>query len=132
MARLIDADALAEKISDYMDIAHIQRVTRKSSRSRTLWSGIHGGVNYCRNLVFEAPTIEAAPVKYGQWNIKTEIYRYGMEEEIDEEFFLECSECGRRVWVSDNTKVLNGKEEEIFEDYPYCHCGAKMDGGAGT
>ena len=62
--RLIDADALEEKISDYMDTAHIQSVTRKSPRARTLWSGIRGGVNYCRNLVFEAHTIEAEPVKW--------------------------------------------------------------------
>ena len=34
-----------------------------------------------------------------------------------EKFLAKCSECGR---VEDT---------RLIEDYPYCHCGAKMDGG---
>ena len=31
----------------------------------------------------------------------------------------ECSLCGRTIYA---------KDEEDLEDYPYCHCGARMEG----
>lgn len=31
----------------------------------------------------------------------------------------ECSECGRTIFLDDG--------EEAYEDYPFCHCGAKME-----
>lgn len=34
--------------------------------------------------------------------------------------FHKCSECGRNLFKFD--------EESLYENYPYCHCGAKMEG----
>lgn len=55
----------------------------------------------------EAPTIDYAPVVHGEW----------IEDELEypEEviFRYKCSECGRTELVKE----------------PYCHCGARMDGG---
>lgn len=58
--RLIDADALMELFDERLDSAHLQTVTRRTGK--TLWSGIYGGVNWGRNTVADAPTIDAVPV----------------------------------------------------------------------
>jgi hypothetical protein len=44
---------------------------------------------------------------------------------LDGDDFYKCSVCGRQ-------EVINGlcKERNPVEHYPYCHCGAKMKGGA--
>lgn len=48
------------------------------------------------------------------------------EFNLDDDDFYKCSVCGRQ-------EVINGlcKERNPVEHYPYCHCGAKMKGGAG-
>lgn len=51
------------------------------------------------------PEIDAEPIKHGHWIIIDDV----------EKFIAKCSECGR---VEDTRWI---------EDYPYCHCGAKMD-----
>ena len=53
------------------------------------------------------PIVDAEPVKHGHWIIIDDV----------EKFLAKCSECGR---VEDT---------RLIKDYPYCHCGAKMDGG---
>lgn len=50
------------------------------------------------------PTVEAEPVRHGRW------------VRMDDTFTRwKCSECGTI---------------EDHDGYAYCHCGAKMDGGA--
>ena len=56
--------------------------------------------------------VDAEPVRHGRWKF---------EFELDETNFYRCSECDRQ-------EVLLAKEN-IEEWCPYCHCGAKMDGG---
>lgn len=61
----------------------------------------------------------------------TEGYRKQKEGEwvfefnLDGDDFYKCSVCGRQ-------EVLNGlcNERNIAKHLPYCHCGAKMKGGA--
>lgn len=52
----------------------------------------------------------------GEW-----VYKFT----LDGDRFYECSVCGRQ-------EVVNClcKERNLAEDRPYCHCGAKMKGGA--
>lgn len=57
----------------------------------------------------DCETVEAEP-KHGLW----------IEDEKGAKVTAyKCSECGRVVW--DDTGY------DVSEDYPYCHCGAKMD-----
>ena len=52
----------------------------------------------------------AIPNKVGHWIRQKSPYGYSNT--------YECSECGRTIYADD---------QEDLEDYPYCHCGAKMD-----
>ena len=45
---------------------------------------------------------------------------------LDGDRFYECSVCGRQVVIN----CLCNKKRNASEFYPYCHCGAKMKGGA--
>ena len=68
-------------------------------------------------------------VKHEEWELKSEIRRFF--EEIDEEFYVECPFCHRVYYVPfefENEKML----EYAKENYPYCNCGAKMDGRSDT
>ena len=103
--RLIDADALKELFDERLDGAHIQVAIRRTGK--TLWSGIHAGVNWSRNMIIEAPTIDPESLRpKGRW-----------EEYCN--FWRKCSICGctwHEQWVM--SKQLN-----------YCpNCGAKMEG----
>lgn len=86
------------------------------------------GLGIALRTVKRLPAADVVEVKHGYWTIETEEHRDSVSGEIDEEFYLKCSECGREVWGIDHMTVLHGTDEEIFGDYPYCHCGAKMDG----
>ena len=56
----------------------------------------------------DIPAADVQPVKHGRWIILDDV----------EHFIAVCSECGR---TEDSRDIKN---------MPYCHCGAKMDGGA--
>ena len=55
---------------------------------------------------------DVAPVRHGRWE-RVCTYR--------DETVFRCSNCNREV------KVPHGLSKERWA--PYCHCGAKMDGG---
>lgn len=78
----------------------------------------------------KAPTVDAVEVVHGNWNIRCETHRDNHTGEVDEDFYLECSECRRKVWDVSQSDVLLGRYGKICNDYPYCLCGAKMVGGA--
>lgn len=54
--------------------------------------------------------LEQEPRK-GQWIKEESIYGW-------DGYSYQCSECGRSIHLD--------TEMEDLEDYPYCHCGAKM------
>lgn len=56
---------------------------------------------------------DVAPVIRATWVLTTD---FGLSE------LYHCSRCGRE-------EVRFGKSS-IYKQYPYCHCGAKMDEGA--
>lgn len=71
------------------------------------------------------PAADVVEVRHGEWVIKSVSYR--MIDDFDEELYVECPFCKRRFWVAyefDDEKILKYAREK----YPYCHCGAKMDG----
>ena len=62
-----------------------------------------------RKCIYEAPTIEAEPVRHGRWN-----YRH-------EDDWCYCTACGTDA---------EGSDGECLETDFCPHCGARMDGGA--
>ena len=77
--------------------------------------GIYKAVVVLSEDIGKAPAIEAEPVRHGRWELDKIVY--------DQDLFR-CSECGRKELV------YNRHSRDMTERYPYCHCGAKMDGGA--
>ena len=65
------------------------------------------------------PTADVAPVIHAKWVLDHEFTRVTSGEIIGAEYH--CSECDRIVIC-----VTHGKP--LLEAYPYCHCGARMDG----
>ena len=77
------------------------------------------------DIIQKFPAADVAPVKHGEWKIGSEIHR--MMDDYDEELYVECPFCKRTFYVPfefEDTKII----EYARENYPYCHCGAKMDG----
>lgn len=66
----------------------------------------------CDRLAVETtPTVDAVPVVHGRWiEISSSNHTY------------KCSECGRLL-----VNITDGKNN-VAKHYPYCHCGARMDG----
>ena len=72
------------------------------------------------------PTADVVEVVHGEWEIKSKLYRM-MEDDFYEQLYVECPYCKRRFCVPstfDDEEII----EYARENYPYCHCGAKMDG----
>lgn len=63
-------------------------------------------------ILSDIPAADVVPVRHGTW---LPIVSYNNT--------YKCSECGRiLVDITDGLKM-------VAKHYPYCHCGAKMDGG---
>ena len=63
--------------------------------------------------------------KIGKWNLKSEVQQ--LVDDYDEELFVECPFCKRTFWVPyelDTNKIC----EYVSKQYPYCNCGAKLEG----
>ena len=75
-------------------------------------------------VVDGAPTLDYAPVRHGKWK--------PWEDDYQTESWLQCSECGRKVMLEYDDWVTDEDVPRLTEQYPYCHCGAKMDGGEGN
>lgn len=58
------------------------------------------------------PAADVAPVVHGRWEQVKEWATKAKHR---------CSVCGREIMSAVKVNI---------EKYPYCHCGAKMDGGA--
>lgn len=104
MSRLIDADALIERMRKYID----------GDWHRNLGAVFTHGVEACINMAELAPTIEAVPVVHGEWVLLDECSNAGVY----------CSVCHKKVYRKDyaNQKVKS----------KWCpNCGADMrKGGA--
>lgn len=67
--------------------------------------------------IWKAPAADVAPVVHGTWELRQEgpfvsVYR--------------CSVCGRQESIGNS--ILYDSAAMMVEKYPYCHCGARMDG----
>lgn len=110
--RLIDADALLKKLEDtsygyYKTDEYIDGV-------------FAGGISESEIIVMQSPTIEAEPVRHGEWIRKEpnpefikKLHELGIAKQLGEaSVYWVCSEC-------EKFGILHNK---------YCpNCGAKMD-----
>lgn len=69
------------------------------------------GWNAAIDIIVSAPTADVEEIRHGEW-----IYE-GHHEMMGHVF--QCSVCGR--WMFTNSP------EHVVGDYPYCHCGVKME-----
>lgn len=83
------------------------------------------GANKVIDRIKSAPTADVVEVRHGEWLLESRIYK--MPDDVDEEFYVECPFCHRTFDVPfelEEEKMLTYAKEK----YPYCNCGAKMDG----
>ena len=73
-----------------------------------------------KTLLLRQPAADVAPVAHGQWCVSK-------IRSIETVFY--CSECKRTVIVGND--FFGEAPKSVSAAYPYCHCGAKMDGGDG-
>lgn len=71
-----------------------------------------------RWLISHIPTVDAEPVRHGEW-VATKI-----DATVTD---FRCSECGRYIMCRNDYYMKPTKHAN--KSFPYCHCGAKMDGG---
>lgn len=64
-----------------------------------------------KRVIEQAPPVNAEEIRHGKW-----VY-CGKSSGNDHKW--QCSECLRMEYT---------KHKKDIKDYPYCHCGAKMDG----
>lgn len=103
MARYIDAEPILKKLAAEIN---------KSGKYTAYESGLDDAYFYVNN----APTADVQEVNHGTWVCQ------GMRKtKYKVTFIYHCSRCFRVV-----TCELD--EAPIADIYPYCHCGAKMDG----
>ena len=68
--------------------------------------------------IIDLPSADVAPVRHGRWkDIEWWVNPSGA---IIIGRLYQCSKCGR---------IIDLEHGETLDDYPYCHCGTKMDGG---
>ena len=102
---------------------YIKRETCLAEICNDLYARKYDGV--CENckivaLIVDMPTADVAPVVHGKWLEKEEETYCPVQYGEDAEPILHkytryiCNLCGRSSVIPE----------------PYCHCGAKMDGGA--
>ena len=79
--------------------------------------GEMNGLNWAGDIIEAMPSADVEPVRHGKWEAtEWAVNRSGA---ILIGRLYRCSECGR---------IIDLEHGETFDDYPYCHCGAKMNG----
>lgn len=79
------------------------------------------------SMLKNAPAIDAVPVVHATWipdceTVGDDYFGY------DDEWFVRCSHCGRIERDVNPYFLMDGDIRPVKQDYPYCHCGARMDG----
>ena len=74
-------------------------------------------VDDMRGEVIDAPTADVAPVVHGRWKL---LHKGGWTS------VFVCSVCGRRETITESESY--NSQHKMPKEYPYCHCGARMDG----
>lgn len=70
-----------------------------------------------RTIIAGIPAADVVPVVRGRWKL----LRKG-----DWTSVFVCSVCGRRETIAESESY--NSQLKMPKEYPYCHCGARMDG----
>lgn len=116
--RLVDAAALEALFDERYDHAFMQSHTRPNIAH---WEGYSIGVNWGRNTIADAPTVDARPVVHGEW-----LDGYCIRGGIKEYESIDCSNCGDYFKIESHDREY---WKNRFKGCPFC--GAEMDGGDG-
>ena len=110
--RLIDVDFVCDHIEKEIKDIVIPRCPYAKRKDSEYDIGYNNGLTMAKAIAMKAPTIEAEPVRHGEWYLLDECSNAGVY----------CSVCGKKVYKE---KYANQKLKS-----PYCpNCGTKMDGG---
>jgi len=116
--RLIDANVLKTLFDVRYDTAFIQERTRENKEQ---WNGYCTGINWGRNTIAKAPTVDAVEVVHAEW-----LDGYGVCDNKKSYISIDCSNCGEYFKLPS----IDENIEEWKKRFAYCpFCGAKMDGG---
>ena len=115
MPRYIDADKAVERIVEATEAARLGELTAQSDARLFEYRNLKNGLIKAYRIIEKTPTADVAEVRHGRWiPVVTDDLKDKLEEITPFVLsFVQCSECGM---------------QSIFK-YPYCNCGAKMDGG---
>lgn len=100
-------------MADYIEREALQaRLERKKSGpvNKRYTEGWNDAILMAKSMVHKAAAADVAPVIRGSWNL----LRHDKFSDV-----YQCSECGRKV------SLTHGRD--VLEQFPYCHCGAKME-----
>lgn len=101
MPRYIDAELFSKNLTMQVYLADDEDFTTTFVK----------GMELVKKAEEETPTADVEEVRHGKW-----IYK-GHHEMMGHAF--QCSVCER--WMFTNFP------KHVVEEYPYCHCGAKME-----
>jgi len=71
-----------------------------------------------RSILHRTPAADVAPVVHGRWKL--------LRKGGDWTSVFVCSVCGRRETIEESESY--NSQLKMPREYPYCHCGARMDG----
>ena len=107
-------------MTDYIKRTDAVKIAEKYGLANGSVLGRHTGLADCiASEISGLPAADVAEVVHGRWcaskirSIETVFY---------------CSECKRTVTVGND--FFGEAPQSVSAAYPYCHCGAKMDGAA--
>lgn len=104
--------AAAVAIADYAEDEHpYDKDPQRPDTYSAYNEGWSAACDYIRGRLEGEPAADVEPVRHGRWML----IRPGEWTAT-----LKCSECGRHITV-------DPKRSDLDMEYPYCHCGAKMD-----
>ena len=101
MAEYIEREAISEGIRKYY---------YKNPPNSSYEEGFDRGLDRAQRAILDAPAADVAPVRHGRWE---QVKSWSTKAKY------RCSVCGREIMSAAKVNI---------EKYPYCHCGAKMDG----
>lgn len=76
------------------------------------------------SAIDDTPTADVEPVRHAKWvELKNDpVFR---KEYDDNRRVYYCSKCSRYITIDADVLSEYG-DESLYEEFPYCHCGAKM------